>query len=178
MAITPIVHPLYFLRIPTPLLSRLDSRAVHYILQPWHYLIRAAHIFASSLFFGMVAFLDMRLMGFSRSLGMRPLAENVLPWLYWTFGVSIVSGLMLFFYDPVHVGSHGYFTPKLIFLMLGMLNTLVYRRYFFGAAFRASGVMPGSAKAAGTLSLLFWFGVMFCAMLNTEAAPKVLLHYY
>ena len=177
MVITPIVHPLYLLRISPHVLSRLDSRAVHYILQPWHYLIRAAHIFASSLFFGMVTFLDIRLMGFNRSLGMRPLAENILPWIYWTFGVSIASGLMLFFYDPVHVGSHGYFTPKLLFLMLGMLNTLLYRRYYFGAAFNASGIMPASARTAGFLSLMLWFGVMFCAMLNTEAMPKVFLQY-
>lgn len=178
MAITPIIHPLGFLRIPYSVLAQLDSRAIHYILQPWHYLIRGTHIMTASIFFGMVALLDFRLMGFHKSMGMRPLAESVLPWLYWTFGISFVTGLMLFFYDPVHVGSHGYFTAKLIFLVLGLINTLVFRRYRFGAAFKPDGTMPASVQMAGFLSLLFWFGVMFFAMLNTEAAPKVLLHYW
>lgn len=177
MDITPITHPLAFLRLPYGALEAIDSRAVHYILQPYHYLIRALHILSSALFFGMVALLDFRLMGFHRSMALRPFAEAVLPWLYWAFALSCATGLGLFLYDPVHVGSHGYFSPKLILLLLGLINTAVFRFYGFGAAFAPSGRMPTSARLAGGLSLLFWAGVMICAMLNTEAAPNVLLQY-
>ena len=37
------------------------------------------------------------------------------------------------------------------------------------------GALTVRARCAGTLSLLFWTGVMVCACLNVEAAPKVLL---
>jgi hypothetical protein len=177
MAILPIIHPLAFLRIPYEILGALDSRAIHYIMQPYHYLVRAAHILTSSMFFGIVLLLDFRLMGFHRSMGMRPLAEAALPWLYWTFSISFVTGIALFLYDPVHVGSHAYFSPKLLMLLLGLINTAAFRRYRFGAAFTPAGIMPVSAKIAGGLSLFFWAAVMIFAMLNTEAAPKVLLQY-
>ncbi|HTI00083.1 MAG TPA: hypothetical protein VL752_03965 [Acidisoma sp.] len=177
MAIIPIVHPLTSLRIPYEMLGAMDSRAIHYLMQPYHYLIRVAHILTASIFFGVVVLLDCRLMGFHRSMGMRPLAEAALPWLYWTFGISFITGIALFLYDPVHVGSHGYFTPKLLMLGLGLINTAVFRRYRFGAAFTPAGTMPMSAKIAGALSLLCWSAVMIFAMLNTEAAPNVLLQY-
>jgi hypothetical protein len=42
----------------------------------------------------------------------------MLPWLYTTLGIAIITGFALFFYDPVHVGSHAYFTLKLILTAL------------------------------------------------------------
>jgi hypothetical protein len=70
---------------------------------------------------------------------MRSLAAAALPWLYGTFAMAFISGLLLFFYDPVHVGSHGFFSPKLLLVLLAMANTLWFRRFHFGAAF-ARGV--------------------------------------
>jgi ribose/xylose/arabinose/galactoside ABC-type transport system permease subunit len=103
-------------------------------------------------------------------------AENVLPYLYGTFAVTFISGLLLFFYDPVHVGSHAYFVPKLLLLMLGLVVVSLYRRTRFGEAFLPGGAMPLSARLAGVASLLLWTGVVVCSCLNTEAAPKVVLY--
>lgn len=99
----------------------------------------------------------------------------VLPWVYATFAVAILSGLMLFFYDPVHVASHAYFSLKMILIALGMANSALFNRYGFRAALTATGPMPLQARIAGILSLAIWLGVMICASLNVEAAPKVLL---
>jgi hypothetical protein len=170
------LQPLAFMRIPFGVLTMLDSRGFHYALQPVHHLVRLAHIVGMSLFFGGVALLDLRLLGLGRALPFRPVAENVLPYLYGTFALSLVTGLLLFFYDPVHVGSHAYFVPKLLLLVLGVVVVGLYRRTRFGAAFAPGDTMPISARLAGVASLLLWTGVVVCSCLNTEAAPKVALY--
>jgi hypothetical protein len=167
---------LQFMRIPFDVLTALDSRTFHYALQPVHHLVRLAHILAMALFFGGVAVLDLRLIGLGRALPFRPVAENLLPYLYGTFAITCVSGLVLFFYDPLHVGSHAYFVPKLLLLVLGLAVVCLYRRTRFGAAFAPGGAMPLSARLAGVASLLLWTGVIVCSCLNTEAAPKVALY--
>jgi hypothetical protein len=168
-------HPLAFMRLPFDLLAALDSRAFHYALQRFHHLVRLSHILAMAGFFGAVAMLDLRLLGYGRVLPFRPVAEQILPWLYWSFGITIGTGLMLFFYDPVHVGSHGYFVPKLLLIVLASLLVLAYRRTQFGLAFTETQTMPLSARVAGGLSLALWTGVIVCSCLNVEAAPKVIL---
>jgi len=171
----PDTHALAFMRLPFDLLESLDSRQLHFWMQPVHHLIRLAHILAMGAFFGAVTTMDLRLLGWRRVVPFRALAIQVLPILYVTFGVTFATGVALFFYDPVHAGSHAYFTPKLILMLLGMATVVVYRRTRFGLAIRADGRMPASAVVAGALSLSLWTGVVVCSCLNTEAAPRVYL---
>jgi hypothetical protein len=166
---------LALLRIPDAALIAMDSRAFHFALQPVHFLVRMAHILSVSAFFGGVAVFDLRLMGMRMTLPMKPLAALLMPFLYYTFWAAMLSGVLLFFYNPVHVGSHAFFTLKLLFIVAGMANAWIYQRLYYAAAFAARDTMPRSARLAGGLSLLFWFGVMVCACLNTESVPKVVL---
>ena len=147
-------------------------------MQPYHYLIRLTHVVSMAAFFGGIAALDLRLMGWRAALPLRPLADQVLPWLYVTFSVAIVSGFALFFYDPVHVGSHAYFTLKLLLTMLGLVNAALFRRsgYLVKPAAGATDSSPPTPRArlAGAISLALWTGGVVCACLNVEGAPKVL----
>jgi hypothetical protein len=137
--------------------------------------VRLVHILSISAFFGAILVLDLRLLGFRPALQLRALSGLVMPWLYWTFGVGLVSGLMLFFYDPVHVASHAYFSLKMILIVVGVINALWFGRHGFVLALNAAGAMPRHARIIGGVSLILWVGVMICASLNVEAAPKVLL---
>src|ERR1700744_5376743 len=168
-------HPFVFLRLPFDLLAALDSRTFHYALQPYHHLVRLTHVLTVAAFFGGIMELDLRLMGWRGTVPLRAFAEHVLPWLYGTFGVAIVTGLALFFYDPIGVGSHGYFTPKLIFLLIGLANAAVFHRSGYVAALAAQSRMPASARIAGAVSLLTWIAVVVCASLHVEGGPKGLL---
>jgi hypothetical protein len=179
----PMADPsaLDFLRIPSDALVALDWRPFHFALQPYHYLVRMTHVMSMAAFFGGIAALDLRLMGWRVTLPLRPFADLVLPWLYVTFSVAIATGFALFFYDPVHVGSHAYFTLKLVLTALGVVNAAVFRRSADFAAFAAgapasASAMPSAhARFVGAVSLALWIGVVVCASLNVEAAPKVLL---
>lgn len=163
------------IRIPSATLIALDWRPYHFALQPYHYLVRIAHILSMAAFFGGIGLLDMRLMGWRGTVRLRPLARQLALWLHASFAIAIVTGIALFFYDPVHVGSHAYFTLKLILTVLGLGNALMFHRTGYLAALAAEDRMPRHAKIAGAVSFALWTGVIVCACLNVEDAPKVLL---
>jgi hypothetical protein len=168
-------HALPFLAIPPDILAALDNRPLRFALQPVHHLIRMAHILSVSAFFGAILLLDIRLMGFKPAVPLRALSSSILRWSVETFVVAMASGLLLFFYDPVHVGSHAYFTLKMILIVLGMANAAIFNRWGFHEALATAGPMPTRARIMGAISLAAWLGAMICANLNAEAAPRVLL---
>ena len=114
------------LRISTQTLAALDWRPFHFALQPYHYLVRMVHIIAMGAFFGGIGLLDFRLMGWRGTVPLRGFAGHVLPWLWVTFGIVTITGLALFFYDPVHVGTHAYWAPKLVAIALGLANAALF----------------------------------------------------
>jgi hypothetical protein len=146
-------------------------------VQPYHYLIRLTHVASMGAFFGGIAVLDLRLMGWRRTVPLRDFAEQTLPWVYATFGISVVTGVALFLYDPVHVGSHAYFTLKIVLTAIGVANAALFHRTGYLAALAKEGPLTPSprARVAGAVSLALWIAVVACACLNVEAAPKVLL---
>jgi hypothetical protein len=164
------------LRIPSDVLVALDWRPYHFALQPYHYLVRIAHVVSMAGFFGGIAALDLRLLGWQGKLPLQAVADLLMPWLYLTFGIALITGFALFFYDPVHVGSHAYFSLKLLLTLAGLLNAALARRTIEFAAGEAPASGPSlRVRLAGALSLLLWSAVVVCASLNVEAAPKVLL---
>jgi hypothetical protein len=164
-----------FLRIPTDALIALDDRTLHFAMQPYHFIIRLIHVLSMAAFFGGIALLDLRLMGWRATIPLRAFTENVLPWLYVTFGVTVVTGVLLFLFDPVHVGTHAYFAPKLLLIALGLGNAAVFHRTAYLRAMAAQGSLPWRAKLSGAVSLAFWTGVVICSSLNVESMPKVFL---
>jgi hypothetical protein len=164
-----------FLRIPTDVLIALDNRPFHFAIQPFHYLIRIAHILSMAAFFGGIVFLDLRLMGLRSKIAIHSLSEHILPWIYGLFAVTILTGIPLFLYDPVHVGSHAYFAPKIVLLMFGLVNAAVFHKITRLDTLTAEVATPWSARIAGLVSILLWSSVIVFSSLNVEGVPKVVL---
>ncbi len=163
------------IRIPTQLLVTLDWRPYHFAVQPMHYLVRMLHLVSMSAFFGGIGLLDFRLMGWRGTVPLRGFAEHVLPWLWATFAVALATGVALFLYDPVHVGAHAYWTPKLVAIGLGLANAAVFHRTGYVSALAASLRLPASARIAGAVSLLCWTAALSFACMDTEGVPRLLL---
>jgi hypothetical protein len=163
------------LRISPEVLIALDNRTFHFAFQPWHYLVRIAHIVSMAAFFGGIGFLDLRLMGVRSRVGIHLLSEQSILWIYVFFGLTILTGIPLFFYDPVHVGSHAYFAPKLILIFVGIANASLFTRWTRAQPMLLEGITPWQARLAGSISLLLWTGVVVCSSMNVEGVPKVLL---
>jgi hypothetical protein len=151
-------------RLPSSALLALDSRAVHAVVQPWHYLLRAVHILSAGAFFGGIVLLDLRLVGVRSAAELKAFSADVMPWLY------IMSGVLLFLYDLVLVASRSYFVPKIIFIILALVNAALYHRVAYEHALTAQAGTPLSAKFAGALSIVFWVGVMAFSAI-TESCP-------
>lgn len=165
-------HPLAFLRLPFNLLTALDSRMLHFWMQPAHFVVRTLHIVSMALFFGMVLVIDLGLLRRFAATKLRVLAEVALPWLHGSFAIAFASGLALFFYDPVHVGSKAYFVPKLLLIVVAVVNAGYGHRTRYGAMLRGEAI---SARWIALVSVLLWTGVIVCSCLNSEGVPKVFL---
>lgn len=162
-------------RIPAATLIALDHRPYHFALQPYHYIVRLLHVVTMAAFFGGIGLLDLRLMGWRAAVPLRAFAEHALPWLYATFAMAAATGLALFLYDPVRIGSRAYWTPKLIAIALGLGNALLFHRTSYLRALTPESGLPRSARIAGAVSLALWTAAVVFSSLNVESAPKVLL---
>ncbi|MES2906514.1 MAG: hypothetical protein V4691_05745 [Pseudomonadota bacterium] len=162
-------------RIPSEFLLALDNRVYHFALQPYHFIVRLVHVMTMGAFLGGIVILDLQLIGMKPKLSLRILADFILPYLYVSFGIAMVTGAMLFFYDPLHVGAHAYFVPKVILIVVGIANAA----FFNGRSLRKGRHISESSallsKAAGAVSLAVWAGVVGFACMNVEGIPKVYL---
>ncbi|GBQ49517.1 hypothetical protein ACM0P6_01525 [Komagataeibacter sucrofermentans] len=170
-----ITHPFAFMRLPYAVLMALDSRMFHFWLQPVHYLIRIVHIISMAMFFGMDMLFDLGVLRPRMAARIAPAAQLMVRPLHVTFAIAMVSGVVLFFYDPVHIGSRAYLTPKLLLITLAMLNALWCHRSVYLPVLRGNAAMSVRGRIGASLSLLLWSGVMIMSCLNSEGVPKVFL---
>ena len=162
-------------RMPADWLAAIDSRAYHFYFQRYHYLVRMVHILSMSAFFGGICLLDLRLMGLRVAVSLRALSQQVVTLVHSSFAVAMLTGLALFFYDPVHIGARAYMAPKLIAIGFGMLNALVFHIAGYKRMLSHEGQLSRLAKVAGMVSLLCWSLTIVFSSLNAEDMPRVFL---
>lgn len=127
--------------------------------------IEVVHVIALTLVVGSIAMLDLRLLGVSRKdYGVLELAAETLPWTWGAFAVSVLSGFLLFCSAATTYADNIPFRIKLVLLALAGINMLVFHVTAYRTAHRWNHQLPTpwAARVAGTLSLTFWIGVIFC----------------
>lgn len=145
-------------------LSTTDLRLWFYQGEAYDPFVRFLHVAAASILFGAILLVDLRLMGWRRTFGVRDLTDLALPWAIGGGIVAIVTGLALLLFDPIAVGVHTFFLPKMFLIAVGGLNAIGFHRWV-----RIAGVDGAQARAAffaGGTSILIWAGVFLCAALN------------
>jgi len=144
------------------LASTSGSIALHESLYMYP-LVESVHVWTLALFFGMVAVLDLRLMGVAlREIPVSQLSERLLPWTLAGFVVMIVTGGLLFYAIPVRTYQSVWFRGKMLLMLAAGVNVLlfhtgVHRRL---AEWDLSRVMPRKAWIAGLASLVLWSGII------------------
>ncbi len=138
----------------TPLARALTASSTLYLL------VNAAHILAIGMLFGAILALDLRLLGFARSVPLVPIA----PYLSRLAGAGVllamITGLCLFSVRPVEYARNPAFLAKLALVLLGLANVALAH---LGGGWKAvlAGEQPGIATRAGaTLSILLWIGAV------------------
>jgi hypothetical protein len=125
--------------------------------------IESFHVIAVAIVVGTIAIVDLRLLGVaSNKCGITELSDDILPWTWGAFVLAGVTGLLMFVSNPESYFENVPFRFKIVFLMLAGLNMLIFQFVTFRrvADWDRDCETPMAGKIAGTLSLLFWIGVI------------------
>jgi hypothetical protein len=158
---------------PGPL-GALEASGLGRAMREWLWLypsVEIVHIVGIALLFGSIAVLDIRLLGFSRSISVRRLSRHVLPWTAASFLLIVPSGLAMFTAHASDFISSPVFVVKMCLILLAGVNAAL----FHAVAMRTADVWdteqmrelrpPPSVRAAGAASLLIWIAVIACGRL-------------
>jgi Family of unknown function (DUF6644) len=125
----------------------------------WGYpAVATVHVMALSLSVGMIAILDLRLLGVRMPrVPVSEIADRLLPWIATGFAVVILSGLLLVYSDPVRYYPNIFLRFKILVLIAAGVNAWVFHRSVYRdvAQWDLSTVAPRRARVAGMLSLSF-----------------------
>jgi hypothetical protein len=132
----------------------------------WFPALEMIHVTATTFVFGMIAIIDLRLIGaLPRGLAVSDLYRDVIPLTWAAFVVAAITGGLLFMSQAVAYSTNFAFRMKFAVLLLVALNMLAFRRFVYpGIAERGHDApLPLAARLAGALSLAGWIAVVSCA---------------
>jgi hypothetical protein len=155
-------------------MGAIEASSLAVAMRQWLWLypsVEIVHIAGIGLLFGSIAVFDLRLLGLSKSIPVRALANHVLPWTAASFVLIVPSGLMMFTAHASDFIQSGVFVLKMGLILAAGLNAAL----FHTITFRTADVWdseemrklppPPSARLAGALSLLLWILVIACGRL-------------
>jgi hypothetical protein len=134
----------------------------------WAYpAVEAIHILALAILVGSVVIVDLRLAGLSRDVRVTTLARHALPFAIGAFGVSIVTGLLMFTAHAEDFLTNRVFVLKMgLILAAGANAALLHAGAFRGVAAWDTGTMPPpGVRFAAVLSIAIWIAVIACGRL-------------
>lgn len=122
----------------------------------------AAHFFGLCLLMGSIGIIDLRLLGFGRSLSLRAVHQLLL--LVWIgFGINLITGILFIFSSADFYYPNMAFRVKLVLLLLAGLNALWYQLAVHKqlASWPETGDAPSQAKVVAGISLGLWISIIF-----------------
>ena len=120
----------------------------------------ALHFIGLWLILGVILIVNLRLMGFMRSIPYSAV-HRLLPWAALGLFINVVTGMMFVTGTPDQYGANISFLWKIIFLMVAGLD-LLYITVFEGPWHVESGQNPPiRVKIAGATAILSWVLVMY-----------------
>ena len=98
----------------------------------WLYpIVEIAHILGFVTLVGSVAMLDLRLLGFSRSLPVSGMARHLLRWSLGSLLLVVPSGLMMFSAHATEFADNTAFRVKMLLLVTAAANAVWFHRTSF-----------------------------------------------
>jgi hypothetical protein len=146
---------------PLPLLHELETTALALFVMQSAFafsVLNMVHIAAISVVFGMIAVVDLRLLGLaSRDCAVTDIFSEALPWAWAAFAIAVVTGIVMFTGQPVKYYGNFALRMKLALIVLAGVNMLVFHLLTYrGVAAWDRGPIPFAARLAGAVSLVCW----------------------
>jgi uncharacterized protein DUF6644 len=120
------------------------------------------HIAAISVVFGMIAVVDLRLLGVaSKDCAVTDICRQALPWTWAAFGIAVLTGVPMFLGQSVKYYNNYAFRMKFLLMLLAGINMLVFHYITYrGVAKWDRAATPVSARLAGAVSLACWIAIV------------------
>jgi hypothetical protein len=131
-------------------------------------IFESVHVLTLGLFVGFAAMLDLRLLGVAfRDVPVSKVARRLLPWTTFGFVLMVISGVLVFYGNPLHFYHNIFFRLKIVMLILAGINAWVFHSGIWMSVERwgRDAVTPGAAKVAGAASLVLWVSIIFAGRL-------------
>jgi hypothetical protein len=125
--------------------------------------IETGHLFGIISLVASTSILDLRLLNLAfRRESVSNLAAKCLAWAWAGFAVQVVTGFLLFSSEATKMYSSRVFQIKMLLILLAGLNGLAFHMLAYRkvAQWDEAPVTPLSAKFAGCVSILLWFGIV------------------
>jgi len=132
-------------------------------------LVETTHVLSLTIFFGLIALMDLRLIGVGlRGVPVSQIVSRLQPIGVGGFVVMVISGLLLFYSGPMRAYQNVFFRVKLLLIVLAGLNAMLFHWTVFRQIdhWDNDEKPPGRARMAGALSLVFWSGVIICGRMQ------------
>jgi len=129
-------------------------------------LLEILHFFGLSLLLGALLVIDLRMIGFFRSIDIRA-THALLPWVFVGFALNLVTGILFIFGDPLRYAVHAGFQLKMALILIAGVNALWYAWKIHPKMqnWAADEVPPTLAKGVASVSLVVWTGVLLLGRL-------------
>ena len=109
--------------------------------------------------------LDLRLVGWGmRETPVSRIFEQLRPWSLFGFSVMFLTGILLFWSEPVKCYTTPSFLIKTALLGLAGVNALVFDRKVYPrvTGWDTAALLPAQARFAGGASLALWSAIILC----------------
>jgi len=121
------------------------------------------HAVTMAMFAGLIIMMDLRLLGIAfRQTPLSQIQKRLFPWQMVMMVLSSISGVVLFYGQPMRYYGKVFFWTKMVLMMLAGVNALVFHMTTYRSVdeWDTSSVTPQGARYAGLFSLALWAGVI------------------
>lgn len=141
-----------------------------WVLQTPYSTILFLHSIGMALVAGFSAVIDLRLLGFSPNIPIKPM-ERLFPWMWWGFALNLFTGTSLLMADATTKGTNPDFWVKMVCVFAGIVVLKLIRKKVFGDPQIDQGPVSGTAKGLAWLSLVCWIGAITAGRLLAYVGP-------
>lgn len=125
--------------------------------------IETVHLLALAFSVGIIVLVDLRLIGAAmKDQPVTEVFERLQPMALKGFAINVVSGLLLFWSEPMKCYTSSFFRAKLVMLFILGVNAILFSAstYKSVAHWDKAVITPVAARIAGWVSLVLWTGVI------------------
>jgi len=125
--------------------------------------VESTHVVTITLFVGMLAMVDLRMLGVAfRGTPVSQMTSRLLPWSVAGFVIMVTTGVLLFYAIPIRTAHSVWFRVKVVLLVLAGINAWWFHRRVSRDRERWDNQAkpPTSVRLIAAMSLSVWTGVI------------------